>query len=301
MALNWNPLTAGTEQMSQASNVGANTDIRGIGGMLGQLLGEGIHQSLDTQDIQAKDAGEYIRGYARRYAKDNNMDYEEMVANYPLLKMAESGVELKADSQGKLMYKKDGKWSDDFGGMQGSIKDKEGNVMWSPFGSRTISGQVLGADDKPMEIKKTADPFEDALDTAWREGLFKGEGLSYKAPKTRLQALFSRDRYRPRGTGRYVDDEGYKNFLQNPSGALGDYVDILSEQYGGKDNRTTATAYDKTKKEAEQEQNWFTKLLTMLTTSGYGQNTGVVDGYKHTNNNDEDEDNILYKHHSGVQ
>tara|TARA_Y100001938_G_scaffold151111_1_gene246155 strand:- start:2198 stop:3088 length:891 start_codon:yes stop_codon:yes gene_type:complete len=287
MALNWNPLTAGTEQMSQASNVGANTDIRGIGGMLGQLLGEGIHQSVDTQDIQAKDAGEYIRGYARRYAKDNNMDYEEMVANYPLLQMAESGAELKADSQGKLMYKtKDSEgnviWSDDFGGMQGSIKDKEGNVMWSPFGSRTISGQVLGADDKPMELEKTADPFEDAFDTAWREGLFKGEGLSYKAPKTRLQALFSRDRYRPRGTGRYVE---------NPSGALGDYVDILSEQYGGKDNRITAKAYDKTKKEEEQEQNWLTKLLTMLTTSGYGQNTGVVDGYKHTDNDNEDDEN----------
>tara|TARA_R100000742_G_C4268122_1_gene86435 strand:- start:204 stop:1034 length:831 start_codon:yes stop_codon:yes gene_type:complete len=250
MALNWNPLTAGTEQMSQASNVGANTDIKGIGGMLGQLLGEGIHQSVDTQDIQAKDAGEYIRGYARRYAKDNNMDYEEMVANYPLLQMAEGGTALKADSEGRLMYKtKDSEgnviWSDDFGGMQGSIKDKEGNVMWSPFGSRTISGQVLGADDKPMEIKKTADPFEDAFDTAWREGLFKGEGLSYKAPKTRLQALFSRDRYRPRGTGRYMDEDAYKNSQENPGGYIADLLKALTKEYGG--NKLTVKEPEKEK------------------------------------------------------
>ena len=233
MALDYTPLNQLIQNQEQQPDATNNIQNINTYGAIGELIGEGLQTFVDPQNINAKDAGEYIRGYARNWAKQNNMDYKDLVEQYPIIKMAESGVPIKKDHQGKIMYQnQDGKWVDDFGGMQGYTKDNDGNVMWSPFGSKTISGKLVDSDGKDISRESSADPFEAAFDKDWRENLFSGEGMSYRAPKTRLGALFSKDKYRPQGTGRYVNKDAYQAYQDNPQGALADYIDLLNKQYG---------------------------------------------------------------------
>ena len=228
MALDYTPLNQLIQNQQQQPDATNNMQNINTYGAIGELIGEGLQKFVDPQNINAKDAGEYIRGYARNWAKQNNMDYKDLVEQYPLIKMAESGIPIKQDHQGKIMFQnQDGKWVDDFGGMQGYTKDNDGNVTWSPFGSKTISGKLVDSEGKDISRESSADPFEAAFDKDWRENLFSGEGMSYRAPKTRLQALFSKDRYRPKGT-----DWLEKIYQDNPQGVLADYIALLNDRYG---------------------------------------------------------------------
>lgn len=265
MALDYTPLNQLIQNQQQQPDATNNMQNINTYGAIGELIGETIQEFIDPQNINAKDAGEYIRGYARNWAKQNNMDYKDLVEQYPLIKMAESGVPIKQDHQGKIMFQnQDGKWVDDFGGMQGYTKDNEGNITWSPFGSKTISGKLVDSEGKDISRESSADPFEAAFDKDWRENLFSGEGMSYKAPKTRLGALFSKDRYRPQGTGRYVNKDAYQNYQNNPQGALADYIALLNDKYGSpvvtkKDSRGFSPQEDGVTEEEPGAWDWLFK------------------------------------------
>ena len=197
--LDWTPLQAPALQRAQNTH--------DMNAMMTEMAALGLHKVTSRPDIATQDADEFLRGYGRSWYKDQGKgtydNYEDFVADNPLLQLAETGTKMRYDSSGKLEYLKDDKWSADLSDITGGQSNQlygtaTGEELFSPFGMRTDTG-ASGTGD--------ASVFESDLDRAWRLGMKGPEGLQYKAPRSMLGALLHRDTYRPTG-GTYQTDEG---------------------------------------------------------------------------------------------
>tara|TARA_R100000655_G_scaffold47743_1_gene85001 strand:+ start:1532 stop:2455 length:924 start_codon:yes stop_codon:yes gene_type:complete len=222
MALDWSPLQIpGYLAAKTAEDTGYN---------IGQGLAMGSEKVFGRDDIEAKNAGEYITGYGRSYWRDelggSDGDYKtygEFAESNPLLKAALDGTEFKTNDLGMLSYyDTDEK---DWKGWPGSGYPKE-----------TSPGEVLYHTPFYGQQGDDRDKFEATFDMDWKENIMGGEGLTYKAPKSMIGALLD-----PKYTYRSGKQTGF-----NPNFDFSHRVDNTTDLTGTGIDKVISGAMDAT-------------------------------------------------------
>ena len=181
---------------------------------VGQLAGAatvGLGAAAFTRpELSGKSIQEGIRGTGRSYYKDN-VDkslygtYDEWVQSDnagQYLKLAESGANMTMKDGEYMIQKPDGSWSN----MGDANQVLEEGQFYDPY---AVSG---GAHD--------LNPWESHMREKMMGAKWVGGDYEYKAPKTALGALFSKERFRPRAN--LYRDAAYQGMSEKGQETWGD-------------------------------------------------------------------------------
>ncbi len=155
----------------------AAKDAREASQDVGSALGNMILKGTSRNDISTKNVGEAIRGTGRSYYKDHvdksvYGSYDEWVEKEGgrFLSIAEAGGQFRNVDGKWMLQTPEGKWE--------TLGTKGDDEVWDPYGGDELN------------------PFE----TQMREhmmGDWVGGDMTYRSSMSPLEALFSKERYRP--------------------------------------------------------------------------------------------------------
>ena len=96
MALDWSPI--------MISSYLAGKDLNEAGQLAGNVGSSALGGLIERQEVTAggNNIAEYLIGFSKSYAKDNNLDYADLVEENELLQLAEQGTKMMVAEEGKL-------------------------------------------------------------------------------------------------------------------------------------------------------------------------------------------------------